>query len=70
MTYLNEDLNDKKLGWKRTINQKEKKGIATIMHVRKQPGSKINLLRSDIRLKGVNVTQYKEFMADFEKIKN
>ena len=68
--YMAEDLEDKKNGWKRIVNQPEKKGCAILIHKKVIEGEKLNMIRSDSRLKGVNIEQYKNFMNDTEKIKN
>ena len=65
MSYLNEDLEDKKIGWKRVVNQPEKKGLSITVRERKTDG-KIKLIRSDSKLLGCNVFQYEAFMKDFE----
>ena len=67
---LAENVEDKKLGWKRSVNQKEKKGYSVIIYQRKVEGSKINLVRSDTKLKGVTLAQFRTFMDDVEKFKN
>jgi len=67
---LAEDLTDKKIGWKRVVNQKEKKGLIIEIHKRMVEGSKIGMIRSDSRYKGVNLAQFKIFMNDTDKINN
>ena len=65
MSYLNENLEDKKLGWKRVVNQPEKKGLSVKISERKTD-TKIKLIRSDSKLLGCNIFQYESFMKDIE----
>ena len=65
MSYLNEDLEDKKLGWKRVVNQPEKKGLSVKISERKTD-TKIKLIRSDSKLFGCNIFQYESFIKDIE----
>ena len=69
---LAEPYTEKSSGWTRSVNKLEKKGdgMEVIIYQRKVEGSKMNMIRSDSKLKGVNVKQYKDFMNDTDKIKN
>jgi len=67
-----ENYTDKSSGWTRAIQKLEKNndGFECIIYQKKVEGSKVNLIRSDSKLKGVTVQQYKAFMGDTDKIKN
>jgi hypothetical protein len=66
---LNEDLDDKKIGWKRMINQPEKKGMSINISERMHE-NKMKLVRADAKLKGCNIFQYECFMKDMDNWAN
>ena len=67
-----EPYTEKSSGWTRAIQKLEKNndGFECIIYKKAVEGSKVNMIRSDSKLKGVTVEQYKTFMADTDKIKN
>ena len=69
--YLNEDYTAKESGWTRAINKLETKGdgMECIIYQRKLPNTKVNLIRSDYKLKGVTVEHYRVLMDDVDKLK-
>ena len=69
MSLLKEDLEDKKIGWKRMINQPEKNGMSIVINERMHE-NKMKLVRSDAKLKGCNIFQYECFMKDMDNWAN
>jgi len=67
--YLAEDVNNKKLGWKKILTIKEKKNILVsgILHQRKMQGSKIDLMRSDLTFRGVSLKAFQNMTKSMEK---
>lgn len=70
--YMNENYTEKESGWIRAINKLEKKGdgLECIIYQKKPPGQNVNLIRSDYKLKGVTVEQYRGLMDDVDKLKS
>ena len=68
---IKEDLNDKKLKWKKNLEIKDKKGISCIMHQRPMEGG-LSMIRTDMVMKGVSQAAFKRFgeqMFDEEGMK-
>jgi hypothetical protein len=61
-----ENYTDKKSGWSCSENQKEKKGMIISIYQRKVEGSNIDLIRTDSKLKGSTLDQFKTYMGNIE----
>ena len=56
-----EDLNDASLKWVKTINLPEKNGIEIFLYKRPMEGSTLDITRSDVIMRGINVGSMKKF---------
>jgi hypothetical protein len=58
-----EDVSDPKLGWRKSLEQKEKDGLTALLHQRAFEGKSLNIVRNEAVIKNVSLKAYDVFSS-------
>jgi len=62
-----EDVNDKALKWKKTLDMPEKDGMMSTVYSRPIPGRRVNMVKNVSVFRGISLAAWHEFSINFLK---